>query len=283
MSKPTLPFLETMITQVCNLSCKGCTNYSDQQHSGYVTWAQGRAQIEPWLDRVDILDFGIIGGEPLINPEIEAWLLGIRNLMPRSQLRFTTNGLLLNKWPNLLPMLHDIGNCVFKITVHVDDGGLEHAIKKIFSQYTWEPVTEYGIARWRTTNNLTFQINRPTHFLKTFQGPYHDMMPFDSDPEAAFDACVQKTCPLLYQGKIYKCSTSALLQDTLNKHNRPNWLDWAPLIETGISSDSTTSDIKRFINNFGKPHAQCRQCPTSQQQPVNHTVTVFRKSQTSST
>jgi hypothetical protein len=283
MPKPTLPFLETMVTQVCNLSCEGCTNYSDQRHSGYVPWAQGRSEIEPWLDRISISDFGIMGGEPLINPEIESWLLGSRNLMPSAQLRFTTNGLLLHKWPRLLPLLHDIGNCVFKITVHVNDLALEQAIEKIFSQYHWEPVREYGIDRWRTTNNLAFQINRPSHFLKTFQGPYHSMAPFNSSPEAAFDACVQKTCPLLYQGRIYKCSTSALLQDTLDRYNRPNWTEWEPLIQSGIAPDSEDVEIENFINNFGRPHAQCKQCPTAQQPLLNHAVTVFKKSQASST
>jgi hypothetical protein len=277
MSKLTLPFLETMVTQVCNLSCEGCTNYSDQKHSGYVTWDQGRAQIEPWLEILDIPDFGIMGGEPLINPEIESWLLGVRTLLPSSQLRFTTNGLLLHKWPDLVPLLHSIGNCVFKITVHLANQDLEQTIQRIFSQYDWQPVTEYGIARWRTTNNLTFQINRPSHFLKTFQGPYHDMMPFDSKPEAAFDACVQKTCPLLYQGKIYKCSTSALLQDTLDRYNRPNWAVWEPLIESGISIDSPMNKIDQFINNFGNPHSQCAQCPTKKQPSLPHSITVIQK------
>ena len=282
MTKLILPFLETMVTQACNLSCEGCTNYSDQKHSGYVSWAQGRAQIKSWLDRVDIPDFGIIGGEPLINPEIESWLQGARDLMPAAQLRFTTNGLLLHKWPDLLPLLHNIGNCVFKITVHVNDLELEQAIEKIFSQYQWEPVTEYGIARWRTTNNLIFQINRPSYFLKTFQGPYHNMTPFNSEPAAAFDACVQKTCPLLYQGKIYKCSTSALLQDTLDRYGRPNWTAWKPFIESGISPESRDVEIENFINNFGRPHAQCTQCPTEQQPLLNHAVTVVKKSQASS-
>jgi hypothetical protein len=278
MKKLTLPFLETMVTQVCNLSCQGCTNYSDLKHSGYVPWNQGRSWIEPWLEHIDIPDFGIMGGEPLINPEIESWLLGIRELMPKSQIRFTTNGLLLHKWPDLLPLLHDIGNCVFKISVHVKDDVLENTIQEIFSQYHWNPVTEYGISRWRTTNNLAFQINRPAHFLKTFQGPYHNMSPFDSHPAAAFDTCVQKTCPLLYQGKIYKCSTSALLQDTLDRYNRPNWSAWEPFIESGISPNASDQEIEQFINNFGKPHAQCRQCPTSQQAPLNHAVTVVKKS-----
>jgi len=277
MPKLVLPFLETMVTQVCNLSCQGCTNYSDLKHSGYVSWAQGRSWLEPWLDVIDIPDFGIMGGEPLINPEIESWLVGVRKLLPNAQLRFTTNGLLLHKWPNLLSLLHEIGNCVFKITVHVQDQVLEQNIQQIFNQYTWEPTTEYGISRWKTTNGLRFQINRPVNFLKTFQNSYEDMAPFDSDPTAAFSACVQQTCPLLYQGRIYKCSTSALLLDTLNLHSRPNWSQWEPYIEPGILPDSPGKLIQQFVDNFGRAHSQCRQCPTAQSVPLSHCITVTRK------
>jgi sulfatase maturation enzyme AslB (radical SAM superfamily) len=277
MNKPTLPFLETMITQSCNLSCHGCTNYSDLSHSGYVPWAQGQAQIGPWLEKLEIPDFGLIGGEPLINPELQQWILGVRTLLPRSQIRLTTNGLLLHKHPDLLPLLGEIGNCVFKITVHVDNVRLEDTIKKIFSSYQWEPVTEFGITRWRTNNNLRLQINRPDTFLKTYLNSYIDMAPHHSVPEQAFSACIQKNCPLLYQGKIYKCSTSALLLDTLNRFHRPNWDQWVPYLEEGIGPDSPDNLLQNFIENFGKHHAQCAQCPTSLVKPLNHLQTVKRK------
>jgi sulfatase maturation enzyme AslB (radical SAM superfamily) len=277
MSNLVLPFLETMITQVCNLSCKGCTNYSDQKHSGYVTWAQGRAQIESWLDRIDIPDFGIIGGEPLINPELDQWILGLRDLMPESQLRLTTNGLLLHKWPQLMDLINHVGNCVFKVTVHVDDAALEQEITKIFHSQPWEPVIEYGIARWRNTHGVRLQINRPLTFLKTYLGTYNNMAPHHSKPADAFAACVQKTCPLLYQGKIYKCSTSALLLDTLDRYGRPNWPQWEPYIEQGISPESPLEQLTEFVNNFGNPHPQCSQCPTSTIIPLTHITSVKRK------
>ena len=130
-SKPCLPFLETMITQICNLSCEGCTNYSDLSHSGYVSWHQGRKQLESWLQRLDISDFGIMGGEPLINPKWRDWILGVRELMPQSQIRFTTNGLLLHKAPDILDLLESVGNIVFKITVHVRSRDLEGKISDI--------------------------------------------------------------------------------------------------------------------------------------------------------
>jgi organic radical activating enzyme len=103
-----LPFLETMITQSCNLSCLGCTNYSDLRHAGYVPWSQGKQQIQAWLDRINIQEFGIIGGEPLINPEWREWVSGSRELMPEAQLRFTTNGLLLDRVPDMIDFFESI-------------------------------------------------------------------------------------------------------------------------------------------------------------------------------
>jgi sulfatase maturation enzyme AslB (radical SAM superfamily) len=277
MDRLTLPFLETMITQVCNLSCQGCTNYSDLKHSGYVSWEQGRTWLEPWTELLDIPDFGIMGGEPLINPEVVQWIVGVRELLPNTQIRFTTNGLLLHKCPDLLKVLQDIGNCVFKISVHLEDETLEDIIQRIFAQYSWQEVTEYGIRRWKTDRGLRFQVNRPSQFLKTFYGEYSVMRPHQSKPSNAFDLCVQKTCPLLYKDRIYKCSTSALLLDTLERFDKPNWSQWEPYIEQGITVDSPHKEIQAFVDNFGRLHQRCGQCPDSRSQPLMHFATVTRK------
>jgi len=263
MNKPVLPFVETMITQACNLSCHGCTNYSDLIHSGYVRWAEGRKQIIPWMDRVKISDFGILGGEPLVNPEVDQWIVGLRELMPQAQIRFTTNGTNLHKKFHLIRLLHDIGNCVIKIGVHVDDPKLEETINRIFESYTWESVTEYGIQRWRTGNNVRFYVKRPTVFWKTYRGSYENMQPHDSDPAEAFKQCCQQTCPLLYKGKIYKCSTAGLLEDTLTRFGNPNYEQWKPLIDQGIAPDCSESELQDFLDNFGKPNKICRQCPSA--------------------
>ena len=278
--KPVLPFLETMITQVCNLACVGCTNYSDLSHKGYVTWKDGKEQLEKWLEIVDIPDFGIMGGEPLINPQVDEWLIGVRDLMPNTQIRFTTNGLLMHKHTDIIKLMHELGNVVFKITVHTpDDEILKSTIDDIFNNFQWTEVTEYGIKRWKTSNNLRLQINYPTQFLKTFKGDYNNMLPFDSTPSESFNDCIQQTCPLLYNGKIYKCSTAGLLKDTLDFNNIKNEL-WIKHIDNGISTTDDINHIKRFVENFGKPNALCRQCPTKKDTSAillhNHTTVTYK-------
>lgn len=251
-----------MVTQACNISCTGCTNYSDLVHSGYLTWEQGKKQIVPWLERLEIPDFGILGGEPLMNPDIRNWIKGLRELMPNSQIRFTTNGLLLEKNFDIVDLLHDIGNVVFKIAVHQKNEALEDVIKKVYEKFKWEPVTEFGVSRYKTTNNLRFHVRRPDIFYKTFVGSYANMRPHNNVSSEAFEICCQQTCPLLYNGKIYKCSTSGLLMDTLKKFNYPNKEQWESYIQDGLEPTATNIEIDRFLENFGKPNAVCAMCPT---------------------
>jgi organic radical activating enzyme len=262
MSKPILPFVEIMVTQSCNLSCHGCTNYSDIAHKGYLTWEQGRREIEPWLERVIIPDFGILGGEPLMNPDIRNWIRGLREILPNSQIRFTTNGILLAQNFDIVDLLHEIENVVFKIAVHEHNTELEGTIQQVLDKFEWQEVVEFGVKRFKTTNNFRYHIRRPDVFYKTFVGPYQDMRPHDSNPADAFDICCQQTCPLLYNGKLYKCSTNGLLADTLSKFNNPNYTDWEPYLIDGLLPTCNNEQLEQFLNNFGKPHAVCRSCPT---------------------
>jgi len=265
--KPRLGYLELLATQVCNLSCRGCSTYSDVPHQGYARWSDVKAELETWLHRIDVEDVGIMGGEILINPDIMSWLQGIRDLLPHSRIRFATNGLLVERnWP-VIEWLYRDGNAVLKITKHVDDARVDAAVQRIQSTWNWRPIHEYGIDRWITDSGLRFQIREPKQFTQTFQGSYHDMRPWRSDPVAAFDHCHQQTCPMLYQGRIYKCSTTALTRTALEQHDWPNLAQWQPFLDPrhdgSIGLDSTDFEIDQFVNNFGRPHHVCRQCPTA--------------------
>lgn len=261
--KLDLPFVEIMATQACNLSCLGCTNYSDLTQKGFLTWPDAKNQIEPWLERVNINDFGIIGGEPLLNPTIKDWIYGVRELMPTAQIRFTTNGLLLHKHLDIVDDLMSIGNCVFKISIHTESKRTESIVDYLFKKYEWSNVNEFGIDRFKTGNNVRFQINKPTVFLKSFKNNYENMLPYSSNPTDAFDICCQKTCPLLYNGKIYKCSTSALLKDTLSRVNNPNSEQWEPFLVEGLDPDCSQQSLQNFVNNFGRANKICSMCPTT--------------------
>jgi organic radical activating enzyme len=276
----TLPFLELMVIRACNLSCTGCTTFSDLRHSGYVTWEQGRNELEPWVGRLKLDAVGIMGGEPLINPDIANWLIGIRKLLPNSQIRFVTNGLLLEQNWHVFELLRDLENTVFKISYHVDDDKLNRTIDRIMGSCNWKPVEEFGIKRWKDPErDFRFQVATPTQFLKTFKNTYENMAPHDNWPDQAFDLCVQKRCPLLWQGKLFKCGTLALTPPLLERYNWPNRDQWLPYLDSGLDVKCSDHELELFINNFGKPNAKCRQCPSQSdlQSLVDHRTTVTFK------
>ena len=282
MPKLILPFLETMITYACNLSCTGCTNYSDYNMKGSVEWAQGKQWLEEWIERVDIPDFGILGGEPTLNPECEQWIYGVRELLPNSQIRFTTNAVNFLQNPYVLDWCVDVGNTVFKFTIHQDLSYAQSSIDYVFNKHVWKPVTEYGINRWIGPNGTRFQINAPDKFYKTYRGTFGNIRPHHSNPRDAFDICVQKTCPLLYEGKIYKCSSIALLNRVLEDWNQNKNAEWRPYADyKGISMKSSDKEIKYFISNFGKPHSVCTMCPTKKDvgSIIDHKSNVISKKQ----
>lgn len=279
-AKHIIPFVETMITYACNLSCTGCTNYSDYNMKGSVSWQQGKSWIQQWLERLDIPDFGIMGGEPTLNPDCKKWIYGVRELLPDSQIRFTTNGVNFNRSPDVLDWCVDVGNTVFKFTLHEDKTYATDAIDYVFNKYNWKPVTEFGINRWVGPNNTRFQINSPLQFFKTYKGNFGNMQPHHNNPKQAFDMCIQQTCPLLYESKIYKCSSIALLNKVLSDWNQPITNDWEPYTNyEGISVDSSNSDIRKFVTNFGKPNKICTMCPTKKDSDsiIDHRANVKSK------
>lgn len=213
----------------------------------------------------------------MLNPEVKQWLIGVRDLLPRAQIRFTTNGLTMHDPVYWLDLFESIGNCVFKITVHRIDTILEEKIQLIMQSRQWKPVLEHGIHRWQGPNRVRFQINRPLQFLQTFSNSYHNMQPWDNDPKKSFDACIQKTCPLLYEGRLYKCSTSALRKPLLDRFGWPNQMQWLPYVDSGLGAECTEQELIDFVDNFGKPHTRCRQCPVAGQGQIDHLQTVVVK------
>ena len=251
--KHRLEHVELMVINSCQLSCKACATFSDLKHSGYVTWEQGKQQLLPWLKRLDLECVGIMGGEPLMNPELKKWLVGLRELLPNAQIRLPTNGLLLHKHMDLVDLMNDIGNCTLKISYHVDNTTLRRIVKQIIGAYDFSPVTEYGINRWSTPHDFKFQINNPTKFLQSYKNDYVNMEPHDSNPKDAFDICVCQRCAFMHDDKLFKCSIAGLTPLLHKRFNEPNKEAWAPYLDTGLSVDCTDSELESFVRNFGNP------------------------------
>lgn len=267
---PRIQYLETMLTYACTLSCRSCTNYSDYgMKGGHVKWATAKPWLDTWFDRLRVDCFGFIGGEPLMNPELETWIREFRKNYPYITIMIVTNAQLFTKNLWILDVMEEVGMVYLKFTNHIPGSKyFKDAVDAVLARFSWKYVSEWGRYFYQE-KILDFLVSESPEFMRTFRGEYGSMKPYNNDPAEAFKICNQQICPLLYDGKIYKCSSIGMLERVLGDHNQLSDTDWAPYVNSGLSPNCTNEELQAWADNFGKPAAVCRMCPTTADHPFH--------------
>lgn len=277
---PRISYLETMLTYACTLSCKNCTNYSDYgMKGGYVKWANAKLSLDSWFDRIRVDCFGFMGGEPLMNPDLETWIREFRREYPWTTIMLITNAQLFMKNLWILDIMEEVGMVYLKFSVHQPNADyIKQAKKAVLDRFDWIYGAEVKGRYFYKEKILDFVVEDQPTFLKTYQGEYGSMKPYNNNPIQAFKICTQQICPLLYDGKLYKCSSVGMLGRVLADHNQINDVDWQPYLNQGLSLDCSDEELSAWANNFGKPAKVCKMCPTSADNPYHpHYSTVVSR------
>lgn len=96
-----LDYAELYITNVCNLNCENCNRFNNFNFAGHQRYADYADIYAQWADIIQVKKLGIIGGEPMLNPDFPKWLSAALRLWPQSEILVITNGTQLNRWPEL--------------------------------------------------------------------------------------------------------------------------------------------------------------------------------------
>lgn len=287
----TLDYAEIMASYACTLSCLGCTNYSNYNYSGYPEWEATRAQIEAWTKVMRFKAFGIIGGEPTLNPEIKDWIYGIRELLPAdTELSLVTNGTRWDQVPALVSWIVDCAPSKLTVVPHLDAEAIAPKVRAtvaatglpfVESAVGYEDVD--GSAQTQTHYRLQapdvlVEVMRPRFFIKSFQGFGTDTRPWEhNDPKGAIELCPCRFCPLLFEGRLYKCSQIALLRTHLGKLGLLEVDEWQPYLNyRGVAPTDPPEELDRFVRRFGVAESICRMCPAEKVEGawIDHTVEV---------
>ena len=95
----SLPFFLYEIVHHCNLNCKWCDHCSPIADEEYVTVEQFTKDLELVNDKFsDVFFVAIMGGEPLMHPNLDLIIKSARNILPKSSIKIYTNGLLLSSF-----------------------------------------------------------------------------------------------------------------------------------------------------------------------------------------
>lgn len=90
---------EVNVTDHCNLNCSGCEHFSSIAEDHYVN----PAALEKDFERLSVITGGkiemlhLMGGEPLLHPDIVAIMKMSRKYFPRGSIKVVSNGLLISK------------------------------------------------------------------------------------------------------------------------------------------------------------------------------------------
>lgn len=184
MLDPYLSYLEFHVADHCNLNCKYCTHYSplvqEPVFTDYEQFSKDLAQLRKYI--VDIGVIRILGGEPLLNPQLGAYIKYVRSLYPASIITVVTNGLLIPSLKEELVQMMKECRAFFHISYYPP---MEAKIGEI-QKHLYELGIPYTI-----TAQIT-EFNQTQTLAPRADGEF-------------FYQCFQATCTCLHQGKVAPC------------------------------------------------------------------------------
>ena len=274
LERPLIDRLEFYITNVCNLTCSGCNRYNNYKFSGWESWADAEPILTQWAEKIDIRHPVILGGEPLLNPDIVEWIAGIRRLWPNhSGVQVQSNGTRLD----LVKGLYDVVNYDNWIGISLHSEEHKEPLFERIRNFLKHPITEtqdpnHPIgSRYQFTdaNGKYVHVWENNQFVQSniIERPDGTLTLYQSDPEIAHENCTFRRFKNYHMihGRIYKCGPVALMP----KFDDQYPFDLSPKDRAimrgyrGLGVDEFDSRGHEFLNTIDNVVPQCKFCPES--------------------
>jgi organic radical activating enzyme len=261
------------ITHHCNMNCDSCNRFNNYNFKGHKDWRPYAQQYEKWAQNTKIQWINILGGEPLLHPDITGWIKQVRQWWPTSTLTVFTNGTMLNKVPNLYDTVKE-NNCILYICTHN-----KHIQDNIFKELDKFFPVEYSVHEPDpdVVNSVVFtrKIITDKNGVCVHVKPSTTMHPstlllkndvfklHNSDPVRAHSVCWNAQCHHFIDGKIYKCGMVPLLAEFNTQYLIDvNEVDLA-LIQNpgGYTFEEASSNQDEFLHYLKNHIEHCKFCP----------------------
>lgn len=240
--KPSLHYFEVPITDNCNLNCKGCLFACNAvkgiQHvpiEQLIDDARRMAELfydVPWIR--------ILGGEPLMHPNIVALLDSYRKYFPDTEIDLCTNGLLIPK------MDDGFWDCIKRNRVSIHVSGYKPTYNILDR-----------IDSILKDKGIVYTILKRDKFLKYYTDkPINDM-------KNSYDKCIASGCYELYRGRLFTCSGIIAFEHfnelfDMNYEIKEN-VDWSDIHKP----DADGFAIKKLLES---PSPICKYCDVDNMQ-----------------
>ena len=232
---------EVHLVEHCNLNCKGCAHFSciaSEQFLDLAIFTRDFKRMSALFDqRADRIY--LLGGEPLLHPQITDFLIVARKYFPNSTISIMSNGILLLKMKNEFwetCYKKNIGILVTKYPIKVDFNKIEAVSHK---------------------NSVMFSYFNNADIVKT-----HNKIVLDlkgkQNQHLSFYSCLRSNeCITLKNGKLFTCTSVPHIDHFNNYFNctlKVTEKDYVDIFQT-----NEKGEILKFLS---RPIPFCRYCNT---------------------
>lgn len=234
---------EVNITKHCNLNCKGCDHFAPLGTASdcmdFYTYQRDMQRIvELFGEKAN--EIHILGGEPLLHPEVEKFLQTARAIFPTARICLDTNGTLLPRMGENFWALCKEHRIVIEPTIYPVSTDYEK-LKRIAQQHR----VEYHY----------LQTNKP--------GGHHTLWkcPLDltggQDPRESFQNCSNANrCITLESGRLYTCSIASNMY-LFNRFFKREYIKFCEQDGIDIYRANSAEEIFSYL---AKSMPVCRYC-----------------------
>jgi MoaA/NifB/PqqE/SkfB family radical SAM enzyme len=233
---PVLHRVIVHLTDHCNLNCKGCSHFSNIAKPAFADFGQFTAEFERMAELFPrITEIFLLGGEPLLHPDLESFIKTTRRLYPESRINLMSNGVLVPRMQeSFWETLRDTGTWLLCDLYPV--GTPEGAINDL--------AEKHGVnVEWTDPRQEFFKL------------------PLDlegkQDASDSFKRCRGlNNCPTLRDGRLYPCAFCAYVDIFEarfgDKGLAPSDEDWISIFDT--------DDPYEIMDFLLAPVPWCRHC-----------------------
>lgn len=188
-----LPRMDMHLSDKCNLNCVGCTHFSPLFEEVGCEYDVCMNNIDLVLEKfTGIARLNLLGGEPLLNKDLNRIISGIRHKLPQTTISFFTNGLLLCKVPKSVLRSFRDNNIKVYISEYAPTHKIITQIKEVLEMY-----------------NVSYELSGYSEKL-------HFNKPLSNKSVGNENTCMSVGCVTVSDGKIARCPT-LLYVDRLNQ------------------------------------------------------------------
>ncbi|MCM1450533.1 MAG: radical SAM protein [Clostridiales bacterium] len=186
--------MEFSLVDHCNLNCKGCTHYCPIAPEHFMTTGEVEAALRHLAGVDDKMLAGgiyLLGGEPLLHPDIETVCRLTRRYFPGTTIKILTNGIKVMSMPPSFWHTCRLTGTILSVTIYpinIDYKAIEARCKE--EGVTYEIFHETASDGYFFTKHTIDDRNPGNRHINHLR-------------------CYQVGCLTLRDGKIFPCSTAA--------------------------------------------------------------------------